>query len=450
MMEKKKRKRKRRKRGGTFGVNPRIGGWDLLSWPTYNDYERCLVWTSCACLCEVVAFVDINNNERAMPYYVKAVAYGLIRSFFDLTLFQMTSAYRTTLLGRRDWGFVISGSAAVVYQVLTNFMEVQAVPRSARFANACWNNDWNVAKHFGGAVVETLGMLWSVKVTLQVRERLKKDTSATRKTKNERVVRGIIMRVLMIGGIAFASLLYGIYIGFRNHKTRARTCSQPYCTLPHYLGSVFWAICYVAVNWYALIFFGIGRPSAKSKRPALFSRPSAIARPRGFFGRPSSSSHHSASSPTSSSYYDDGSTIASSLSAAADSAAGASPRDSFATTASGDTTHQGGKSGGGGSHLFHPGDSDSDNDNANADGGSPTADIQPEDPLFLPPVEVVTEPDSSQMLRREKFFPSSSDSEDVSETDDESDVDDILVVEKYRASAKLTGIAPLDTPSYSV
>lgn len=129
-------------RRGTFGVAPRPG--DFLSWKTYNDYERCCIWVGLACLMELVAFLDPEGSARLMAWYVRGFNHGLIRWFFDLSLFQMTSAYRTTLTGVRDRGFLVAGSITFIFQAITNWFEGYHTPRRGRVGGACWNNNWYV------------------------------------------------------------------------------------------------------------------------------------------------------------------------------------------------------------------------------------------------------------------------------------------------------------------
>jgi len=275
-------------KGGTFGVIPRPGGRDRLNWKTYNDYERCALWVALACLCEVVAFTDVTGAQRTFPWYVRGGNHGLIRWFFDLALFQMTSAYRTTLAGCRDNGFAIAGSVALVLQALTTFLEGYLVPPRGRVSGACWSNHANFVRNFGAGLLESAAICSSVRFALVVRARFKRDMSRTNYVRNQRVIRGIVMRIMMVGGISFVALLFGVYVGFRNVGTYY--CQQPFCTFTDFLWGSLWAVAYVAVTWYCAIFLAVGRPSGEGhqqKRPRrfadsptnnLFSRPSAIVR----------------------------------------------------------------------------------------------------------------------------------------------------------------------------
>ena len=249
-----------------------------------------MLWIIGACLCQVIAFVDLSHNDKAMAYYFKALLWGLIRSFFDLALFQVMSAFRTTLRGFRDLGVPVGGSIGMTFQIVTNLMEIFGVPahNGARIGNACWRNDWNFIKHFGGGIIENGVTIYSISVVLRIRRRLiLNDNSKSRIDQNSKVVSGIIWRILMLSGIAFVGLLFGIVVGFRSQGPIS--CMQPYCTLPLFLGHVYWSICYVCINWYCVLFLTIGGPSSddgshpkKTRRPSYFARPSAILRPPRF------------------------------------------------------------------------------------------------------------------------------------------------------------------------
>ena len=126
--------------------------------------------------------------------------------------------------------------------------------------------------------METVAILASVRFALNVRSRFRRDLSRTNYARNQRVVRGIVIRIMMVGGITFVALIFGVFVGIRNQGTY--TCSQPTCTVPEYLWGTLWAIAYVAVSWYTTIFLGAGRPvETKAKSSSLFARPAAVIRP---------------------------------------------------------------------------------------------------------------------------------------------------------------------------
>ena len=263
----------------SFGAQPRADGRDFFHWKTYNDYERCVIWVGLAIMMLIFSFADVNGSEKVYPWWLRQANHGLVRWFFDLSLFQMCSAYRTTLTGKRDKGLLVAGSASLVLQAVTAIMEQAAVPRRGRLG--CWNNYWNFARNFGSALIETGFIIASVRFALKVRNQFKQSLAHSNYVRNQLIIRGIVMRILMIGGICFCALVFGIYVGFRN--AGIYTCSQPICSLTEFLRTALWGIAYVVVTWYATIFLCVGSPLARKKTKSTtsknyFSRPAAIIR----------------------------------------------------------------------------------------------------------------------------------------------------------------------------
>ena len=262
-------------RKSSFGAQPRADGKDFFHWKTYNDYERCVIWVGLATLMLIFAFADVNGAVKVYPWWLRQANHGLVRWFFDLSLFQMCSAYRTTLTGKRDKGVLVAGTLSFVFQAVTAIMEQAAVPRRGRLG--CWNNHWNFARNFGSALIETGFIIASVRFALKVRTQLKKIVAHSARLRNQRIIRGIVMRILMIGGICFCALIFGVYVGFRN--AGIYTCSQPACTLVEFLHTALWGIAYVAVSWYTTIFLYVGSPfTRRNPKRNYFSTPSAIVR----------------------------------------------------------------------------------------------------------------------------------------------------------------------------
>mmetsp|Transcript_1933 Transcript_1933/g.2574 ORF Transcript_1933/g.2574 Transcript_1933/m.2574 type:complete len:459 (+) Transcript_1933:447-1823(+) len=238
-------------------------GSDRFVWSTYNDYERAIIWTICCCLAQCFAYVDPNGFYKILSLPVRMLSHGLIRVFVDFTLFQMAAGYRKALqpVGTpRDSGLLIGLFLSVSFLAIFLSLEYAQVPTAG--LPGCANTLWNFFRHFSVSLVEFCVIFLTLRFALRVRTKLKR--SKARGTRHGRVrlqaaVDQIITRTFLLCAITFCVLGWSAFVGARNAGS-AYDCYQPACTFPDYFSTVFWAVLYVVITWFGVIFFGVGLP----------------------------------------------------------------------------------------------------------------------------------------------------------------------------------------------